>query len=62
MKTADAPEVVAKVVVKAATAKMPKRRYAAGPRARQVSLLRRFVPASDFDKALRKEMQLPPMP
>ncbi|AWN36348.1 oxidoreductase [Methylobacterium radiodurans] len=61
MKTADAPEVVAKVVVKAATAEVPKRRYAAGPKARQVSLLRRFVPASAFDKALRKEMQLPPL-
>ncbi|MDH2310857.1 oxidoreductase [Methylobacterium brachiatum] len=60
MKTADEPEVVAKVIVKAATAVAPRRRYAAGPKARQVSLLRRFVPASAFDKALRKEMQLPP--
>lgn len=59
MKTADAPEVVAKVVVTAATATSPKRRYTAGPKARQVSLLRRFVPASAFDKALRKEMKLP---
>jgi hypothetical protein len=39
----------------------PKRRYAAGPKARQVSLLRRFVPANAFDKAIRKEMQLPAM-
>ncbi|MBB2965081.1 oxidoreductase [Methylobacterium sp. R2-1] len=62
MKTADAPEDVAKVVVKAATAETPKRRYTAGPKARQVSLLRRFVPAGAFDKALRREMQLPPMP
>lgn len=61
MKTADAPEVVAKVVVKAATAEAPKRRYAAGPKARQVSLLRRLVPARAFDKAIRKELQLPPM-
>jgi len=61
MKTADAPEVVAKVIVKAATVVAPKRRYAAGPKARQVSLLRRFVPANAFDKAIRKEMQLPPM-
>lgn len=61
MKTADAPEVVAKVIVKAATAESPKRRYAAGPKARQVSLLRRFVPVGAFDKAIRKEMQLPPI-
>lgn len=61
MKTADEPDVVAKVIVKAATVGAPKRRYAAGPKARQVSLLRRFVPASAFDKALRKEMQLSPM-
>lgn len=59
MKTADAPEVVAKVVVTAATAKTPKRRYAAGSKARQVSLLRRFVPADAFDKSFRKEMRLP---
>lgn len=59
MKTADAPEVVAKVVVMAATAAKPKRRYTAGSKARQVSLLRRFVPASAFDKSFRKEMRLP---
>lgn len=61
MKTADAPEVVAKVILKAATTETPKRRYAAGPKARQVTLLRRFVPASAFDKALRKDMHLPPI-
>lgn len=61
MKTADTPEVVAEVVVAAATAKAPKRRYAAGPMARQVSLLRRFVPASAFDKSFRKQMRLPRM-
>jgi short-subunit dehydrogenase len=62
MKTADAPNVVAKVVVMAATEAMPKRRYTAGPKARQVSLLRRFVPAGAFDKSFRKEMRLPQMP
>ena len=44
-----------------AGAEAPRRRYAAGPKARQVSLLRRFVPAGAFDKALRKAMRLPPM-
>lgn len=62
MKTADAPEVVAKVVVKAATAPNPKRRYTAGPKARQISLLRRFVPARAFDKSFRKEFRLSPIP
>ena len=59
MKTADAPELVADAVLKAATQANPNRRYAAGRMARQVSLLRRFVPASAFDKSLRKQMRLP---
>ena len=59
MKTADTPELVANAVVKAATETNPNRRYAAGRMARQVSLLRRFVPASAFDKSLRKQMRLP---
>ena len=59
MKVADAPELVASAVVKAATAATPRRRYAAGRTARQVSLLRRFVPESAFDRSLRKQMRLP---
>ena len=59
MKTADTPELVASAVVKASTAANPQRRYTAGRVARQVSLLRRFVPASAFDKSLRKQMRLP---
>jgi NAD(P)-dependent dehydrogenase (short-subunit alcohol dehydrogenase family) len=59
MKTADAPELVASAVVKASTEANPHRRYAAGRTARQVSLLRRFVPASAFDRSLRKQMRLP---
>ena len=59
MKTADTPELVANAVLKAATEINPNRRYAAGRMARQVSLLRRFVPASAFDKSLRKQMRLP---
>ena len=59
MKTADAPELVASAVVKAATDANPSRRYAAGRMAKQVSLLRRFVPAAAFDKSLRKQMRMP---
>jgi short-subunit dehydrogenase len=59
MKAADSPELVAGAVVKASTAAIPNRRYTAGRMARQISLLRRFVPASAFDKSLRKQMRLP---
>ncbi len=59
MKVADSPELVADAVVKASTAANPQRRYTAGRAARQVSLLRRFVPAAAFDKSLRKQMRLP---
>jgi short-subunit dehydrogenase len=59
MTTGDAPEVVAETILKAATTSIPKRRYAAGKMARQVSFLRRFVPASAFDKSLRKQNGLP---
>ena len=56
---ADRPEVVADVVVKAATDASPRRRYSAGKAARQVSILRRFAPAEMFDKSLRKQFRLP---
>ena len=59
MKTADTPELVANAVVKASTEASPHRRYTAGRTARQVSLLRRFVPESAFDRSLRKQMRLP---
>jgi short-subunit dehydrogenase len=59
MKAADSPELVASAVVKASTAAAPRRRYTAGRAAHQVSLLRRFVPESAFDKSLRKQMRLP---
>lgn len=59
MTIGDAPEVVARTVLEAATASSPRRRYAAGRMARQVSFLRRFVPASAFDKSLRKQNGLP---
>jgi short-subunit dehydrogenase len=56
---AEPPEVVAKTVVTAATAATPQLRYTAGRDATTVSLLRRFVPTSAFDKSLRKRMQMP---
>ena len=59
MPKADRPEVVAKVVLRAATDKHPRRRYAAGKAARQVGMLRRFAPAEMFDRTLRKQFRLP---
>ena len=59
MSKADAPELVGAAVVKAATAARPEQLYTAGKAARQVSLLRRFVPAAAFDKSLRKQLRLP---
>lgn len=59
MEKGDTPEVVAEVILAAATDPVPKMRYAAGKMARQVSLLRRFVPAFAFDKSLRKQLGLP---
>ena len=55
----DAPEIVARTILEAATAPVPRRRYAAGKMARQVGFLRRFVPESLFDKSLRKQNGLP---
>jgi short-subunit dehydrogenase len=55
----DAPEVVAKTVVRAANAGSPKRRYTAGKAAGQVRFLRRFLPESFVDNALRKFNGLP---
>jgi hypothetical protein len=46
-------------VMKASTELNPRRRYTAGRAARQISLLRRFVPTAAFDKSLRKQMRLP---
>ncbi|MFF9810474.1 oxidoreductase [Streptomyces coeruleorubidus] len=54
IKGGDAPAVVAKVIVAAATAARPKLRYTAGPVAGRASMLRRVVPAWAFDKQIRK--------
>jgi hypothetical protein len=48
------PAVVATVVVRAAQARSPRLRYAAGPLARRVSLLRRLGPARAVARQIRK--------
>ena len=59
MPKADLPDVVAAMVIKAATDARPRRRYTAGKAAKQISMLRRFVPTEIFDKSLRKQFRLP---
>lgn len=59
MPKADLPEIVAEVVLQAASAQHLRRRYTAGKVARQISILRRFAPAGMFDKNMRKQMRLP---
>lgn len=54
LRTADAPDVVAKVIVAAATAPKPRSRSTAGAMAARVSFLRRFAPARIFDTQIRK--------
>jgi NAD(P)-dependent dehydrogenase (short-subunit alcohol dehydrogenase family) len=58
MRIADEPEVVANVVLKAASAARPKLRYTAGGLASRLSLLRRFAPAGVVDAGLRKDLRL----
>lgn len=58
METADAPGVVAEVVLKVALTESPKLRYTAGTLAARLRLLRRFAPASVMDAGLRKDLRL----
>lgn len=58
MEDGDSPDLVAEVVVKAAQAATPKRRYTAGKAAGQLKFLRQFAPTSVLDKGLRKTLQL----
>ncbi|OSC43258.1 oxidoreductase [Mycobacterium decipiens] len=58
VRVGDDPEVVAQVVVKAATSRAPRLRYPAGPLARRLSLLRRFAPSALVDKGIRKANKL----
>lgn len=50
----DDPQVVADMVVNAATAKAPRLRYAAGKQSRQARMLRRFMPERLVDRAFHK--------
>jgi hypothetical protein len=54
VRNADDPDVVAKVIVAAATDSKPKLRYTAGSMAGRVSVLRRIVPSRAFDRQIRK--------
>src|SRR5438876_4870703 len=56
----DDPAVIAAIVLEAATAKMPRRRYPAGKRAGLLPRLRRYLPAGVFDSAIRKQFRLDP--
>ncbi|MFI8482968.1 oxidoreductase [Pseudomonas sp. NPDC078700] len=58
MASADDPDVVAKVVVKAVGAARPKLRYTAGGTAGRLSLLRAFAPTGILDAGIRKSLQL----
>ena len=58
MAAADEPDVVADVVLKAASATRPKLRYAAGGLANRLRLLRRFAPAGVLDAGIRKDLRL----
>ena len=58
MAIADAPDVVADVVLKAARAARPKLRYTAGKLAGRLRLLRRFAPAAAVDAGIRKDLRL----
>jgi NAD(P)-dependent dehydrogenase (short-subunit alcohol dehydrogenase family) len=55
---ADEPDVVADVVLEAASAARPKLRYTAGAGANRLRLLRRFAPPGVMDAGIRKELQL----
>ncbi|MFD9316439.1 oxidoreductase [Streptomyces sp. NPDC060053] len=54
----DAPAIVAKAIVAAATDAKPKLRYTAGPLAGRARILRRVAPAQVFDKQIRKMNKL----
>ncbi|MEH3033557.1 MAG: oxidoreductase [Aeromicrobium erythreum] len=59
MDDADDPAVVGAVVVRAATDPSPRLRYPAGPLARRVVPLRRYVPSRLFDRQVRRLNRLP---
>jgi NAD(P)-dependent dehydrogenase (short-subunit alcohol dehydrogenase family) len=58
IKDGDAPAIVARVIVTAATDPKPKLRYTAGTQAGRTSTLRRLAPDWAFDRQIRKLNQL----
>src|SRR6202044_1157283 len=58
----DDPAVVARVVLKPATSRTPKLRYAAGPLARRLAVLKKFAPAGLLDNGVRKANKLTKAP
>jgi len=54
----DKPSVVADVVLLAALAARPKRRYTAGGRARGLQFLRKYAPTNLMDSGIRRDLQL----
>jgi len=62
MVTAEQPDAVADVVLKAANAARPKLRYTAGPLANRLRLLRRFAPAGLVDAGIRRDLRLDAVP
>jgi short-subunit dehydrogenase len=58
MAVADSADGVAETIVLAAQSSAPSLRYPSGKQARQLSFVRRFLPSSLFDWALRKQFGL----
>jgi short-subunit dehydrogenase len=58
MPAADNPKSVAKTVVKAATADVPKLRYTAGATAGKLSFMRRYLPTRLVDAGIRQQFGL----
>lgn len=58
IESGDSPEVVAEVVLQAASAARPRLRYAVGGVARRLRWIRSFAPTSILDAAIRKELRL----
>jgi len=62
MGSADHPDVVADVVLEAASALRPKLRYTAGKLANRLQLLRKFAPSGLVDSGIRKDLRLDATP
>ena len=62
MDGADGPDVVARMVLKAAGDARPKVRYTAGALAARLRMLRRFAPAALVEAGIRKDLKLDAQP